>query len=317
MKLPTYYSESEISPEGVPRYLVATPYWGALDQEHQDCVLALRRQYPALQKQCYRVNGCAYIDIGRATAAQAALDGGFDGLFFIDHDILFNPADVVGLMRQAVEQQTVCFALYSMRASGKRMIGCFAEGTKEADCFADGKLYPGRDGGLGFAAIPRAVLERVGRDMIEVETGFSKVKPMFALRSGTPDWTELYDAMVKRGLLPPEMKGIGSTREAVREIVKEQSGGWYSGEDISFFSRVRSAGFLPLVDTRPRIVHKGSYRYMLEDVQVVVPRAESLTLKLVELDDPDDPQHLLAAAAAQFEGAVGPLTVKHPQQAAE
>lgn len=298
----SHYSESDIASEGVPRYLVATPYWGALDSDHLDCVLALRRMYPQIAKQGYRVTGCAYVDIARATAAAAALESGYDGLFFIDHDIIFDPRDVVGLMRQAEREQTVCYGLYSMRSSGKRMIGAFEAGTPSAECFKGGGLYPGQDGGLGFAAIPRAVLEAVGRDMHVVETGFSKVKPLFALRAATPDWPELYEALLDAGLISFASGPFGP-REQFSEIVKKLGAGWYAGEDISFFHRVRRAGFKPLVDTRPRLAHKGAYRYGLEDVQVVVPRAERLTLHLLEIDDQNDPQlrQKVYAAAAQFE----------------
>lgn len=288
---------------------MATPYWGAMDVEHLDCVLALRKLYPQIAQQGYRITGCAYIDIARATAAAKALEAGYSGLFFIDHDIIFDPRDVIGLMRAAERTQTVCYGLYSMRASGKRMIGAFEKGTKRADCFAGGGLYPGQDGGLGFAAIPRAVLEAVGRDMLELETGFSKVKPLFALRAGFPDWPELFEALARKGL-------IGGTewhRNEVRESIRELAAGWYAGEDISFFHRVRRAGFQPLVDTRPRLAHKGSYKYGLEDVQVCVPRGESLTLHLVEIEDPNDPaeQQKLFAAASQFEGLSGPeITTK-------
>ena len=300
----SHYPEADLSPEGLPRYLVATPYWGALDAEHFDCVLAMRKMFPQLSRQGYQVRGCAYIDIARATAAAAALKNGYEGLFFIDHDIIFDPRDVVGLMREAERHQTVCYGLYGMRSSGKRMIGAFAEGVTRAECFADGGLYPGQDGGLGFAAIPRVVLEAVGRDMLELQTGFSKVKPLFALRAGFPDWPELFDALAKKGLIG----GTDWHRAQVLEAITELAAGWYAGEDISFFHRVRRAGFVPLVDTRPRLGHKGSYKYGLEDVQICVPRAESLTLNLVALDgDPDDPveQQKLYAAASQFEGLPG------------
>ena len=187
-------------------------------------------------------------------------------------------------MRQAERLETVAYALYSMRKTGERMIGAFADGTKEVQFFESGGLYPGKDGGLGFCAIPRRVLEAVGRDMQLLETGFSKVKPLFALKSACCDWPQLYEELIKRGLMSPDMKGGGNTRDAFKAIIEEQSGGWYSGEDIAFFQRVRAAGFSTWVDTRIRIAHKGAYKYMLEDVQVAVPRAENLHVKLIEID---------------------------------
>ena len=311
------YSEAEISGDGVPRYLVATPYYGAADMQHLNCYASLRQLYPELQGCGYRVMGCAYIDIARAVAAQQALEKGFAGLFFIDHDIIFDPREVVGMIRAAEQHQTAVYGLYGMRASGKRMIGALDDSLAEVTCFVGGGLYPGKDGGLGFAAIPRAVLEAVGREMPLLETGFAKVKPLFALRAGVPDCGELWEKLVNRGMFEP---GDQRSRALLFEAAREMSGDWYSGEDISFWHRVRRAGFKVLCDTRPRLGHKGSYVYGLEDVQIVVPRAESLKIELVHITDPDDPaqqQKLHAAAARQFEGLEGlaPRVVPKPQAA--
>lgn len=299
------YSEAEISGDGVPRYLVATPYYGAADLDHLDCVAAIPKLYPELVGCGYRVKGCAYIDIARAVAAQQVVDDpSFAGLFFIDHDIIFDPREVVGMIRAAHERQTAVYGLYSMRASGKRMIGALDPSLAEVTCFQGGNLYPGWDGGLGFAAIPRAVLEAVGKDMPLLETGFRKVKPLFALRAGVPDWPELWEKLVERGAFAAQDK---RSRRLLEAAAREMSGDWYSGEDISFWHRVRRAGYQVLCDTRPRLAHKGTYRYGLEDVQVVVPRVATLDLTLVHITDPHDPadQAKLDAAAASIEGVDG------------
>lgn len=300
------YSDEQISPIGVPRYLIATPYWGAIDADHLDCVFSLLQLYPELgqRQQRYRVRGCAYIDIARATAAQFAIDGGYAGLFFIDHDVVFDPRDVIAMMREAERERTIVYGAYSMRRGGDRMVGTFSEAVKRATFFRGGGLYPGKDGGLGFAAIPRHVLEAVGKDMPLLRTGFSKAKPLFALKSGFPDWPELYDRLISAGVLD-------LPRDEFAALVTELAGGWYAGEDISFFARAARAGFAPLLDTRPKLGHVGSYRYGLEDVQIVVPRGESLEVQIVHCSDPDAPvaQQLLAAGAppARVDGAAGPL----------
>jgi hypothetical protein len=330
------YFEADICPEGVPRYLVSTLYYGGQDLEHLDCYRRLRDWYPELQGCGFRVAGCAYIDIGRATAAQQAIEGGFDGIFFIDHDIIFDPREVVGMMRAAESVQAPVIGLYGMRASGKRMIGAFHESVvRDAEqqhgrpvlCFQEGGLYRGKDGGLGFAAIPRKVLETVGRDMAMLDTGFSKVKALFALRSAMPDWPELFEALMAAGMLSgldeqQQPITLEKFRERFGSIVEQLGHGWYAGEDMSFWRRVERAGIPIYVDTRPRLGHKGTYRYGLEDVQIVVPRAETLKLHLVEIDDPHDveQQNKLYAAAAQFEGRDGkplPGPVLHKTQAAE
>ncbi len=299
------YSDDQVSPVGTPNFLVATPYWGAIDAEHLDSVMALRRLYPDTIARHFQVRGCAYIDIARATAAQAALDGGYDGLFFVDHDVIFDPRELIGMMRAAEFAQTVVYGLYSMRRSGDRMIGAFHPDVKHASCFAGGGLYPGFDGGLGFAAIPRVVLEAVGAHMLPLKTGERRdgkaceVKPLFALRSAMQDWPELFERLATEGLLT--LDGEIGREEFARVIASMHAGGWYAGEDISFFSRVRRAGFAPLVDTRPRLAHHGAYRYGLEDVQLVVPRGETLELDLVRVESLDNPHDraLLDASAAR------------------
>ncbi len=254
----------------LPNYLVCTPYWGAIDVDHLDSVLALRKLYPKLSH--HRITGCAYIDIARATLCREVETGGFDGVFFIDHDITFWPPDVPMVIETAEREGCCVSGIYSMRSTGDRMIGCFDVSVKEATCFEGGGLYPAPYSGLGFTAIPRKVLEDVGRDLPLVKTGFSECRPMFALRVGD---------------------------------------GWYSGEDISFFHRVKQAGHRLLVDTRPRLFHKGPYLYGLEDVQIAVPRARSLHLQLVPLDEGKAKPPMVAASAEQFEGA-GPGVARQP-----
>ncbi len=300
------FSVEDVSPVGVPRYLVATPYWGALDVEHLDCVLAFRALYPEPIVRKYRITGCAYIDIARATAAAAAIDGGFDGLFFIDHDIIFDPRDAVALMRQAHRLQTVVYSLYSMRSVGRRMIGEFDPAVESATFFRNGGLYPGRYGGCGFCAIPRQVLLDVGRDMAELTTGFGKVKPLFALRSGVPDWPELFEGLLHAGLLNEQHNSVDELRAAMGKVCATQAEGWYAGEDISFFHRVVRAGYEPTIDTRPRIWHKGTYKYGLEDVQVVVPRGDQMDVTFNRTDEVDPIQAHVGACAEQFEGVKGP-----------
>lgn len=253
----------------LPNYLVCTPYWGNMDLDHLDSMLALRRLYPGLQ--CHRVSGCAYIDIARATLCRVVETGGYAGIMFIDHDIVFWPPDVPALIETAEAEQCVVSGVYCMRASGDRMIGCFDASVKQVIYGEGGGLYPAPYSGLGFTAIPRKVLEDVGRDLEVVKTGFSEVRPMFALRVGD---------------------------------------GWYSGEDISFFHRVKQAGHRLLVDTRPRLFHKGSYLYGIENVQIVVPRARTLKIDLVPLgrDEGGNGETtgrppLVAADAFRFEDA--------------
>jgi hypothetical protein len=331
----TYFPDDLIAREGVPPYLVATPYYGGGDLDHLKCIERLRGEYPSVvepwrpdghipaRSRLYQIIGCAYIDVARATAAAHCLERGFAGLLFIDHDIVFDPQDAVALMRQAERERAIVFAMYSMRKPGGKPIGCFSPEVTEVKFFEGGGLYPAIYGGFGLCAIPRFALEAVGRELLELETGFSKVKALFGLRSGVPDWPELFDAFWKRSerLLRLDARSLADStdrsyfRALFAESVAEISKGEYGGEDTSFFHRARRAGIRVLADTRPRIFHKGSYLYGIEDIGVRVPRGRTLE---VTFEDFENGQHpIFAADGEKFEGCEA-MAVKiepHPVEA--
>jgi hypothetical protein len=243
--------------------------------------------------------------MARAALARIVEVHGHQGLMFIDHDILFDPDDVVELCVTAEREQCVVSGIYCMRATGDRIIGCFDASVDKAVCFEGGGLYPGPWSGLGFTAIPRKVLEDVGRDLPRLKTGFFEdVLPMFELRS-------LGDMTLMRKALVQQIERItnygamtaGARRELLATLEEHcpADHGWYSGEDISFFHRVKRAGHRLLIDTRPRLGHKGSYVYGLEDAQIAVPRARTLELTLVRKEDAP----LVPATAEGFYGKVG------------
>src|SRR5262245_342448 len=254
---------TEMDPIAVdlPDYAICTPYWGAVDIEHDDCKRWLRGALPTLKH--YRVTACAYIDLARAALVRMVEMNGHRGLVFIDHDILFQPGDVAALIRSAEANQAVVSGAYCMRKSGDKIIAGFHEMYRRATFFEGGDLYAGAWSGLGFTAIPWAVIERVVKhfDMPRLHTPIPDIDgvwPLFAL---------------------------------------DVSGTWYNGEDISFVQRLKAAGESLLIDTRARLVHKGSYSYGIEDAQVIVPRAKTLYVDL----KPKQPAPK-AAAGEQFEG---------------
>lgn len=311
----THYPESSISPEGVPGYLICTPYYGAADFDHLSGYQRLMREYPALVRpfvpkgatestakgQIYRITGCPYIDVARGAAAAVALRGGFEGLFFIDHDIIFDPQDVVAMMREAHREQAIVYQLYSMRTSGKRAIGAPDPSVKKATFHKGGGLYPGLYGGFGFTAIPRFALEAIGESMLELDAGWAKLQGIFSLRSGFPDWRELKEALSCEGALADHLRAHESD-EIWKRVIRKLSGNDYAGEDISFFHRAKRLGLKTLLDTRPVIAHKGTYRYGLEDVQLCVPRFESLEIDFTEITEAGQRQRVQAIAPESFEG---------------
>lgn len=257
----------------LPNYAICTPYWGAKDIEADDCKEWLKRAVPTLKH--YRVTGCAYIDMARAALVRMVEIGKHQGLVFIDHDILFQPQDVVNLILAAEERQAVVSGVYCMRKSGDKVIGGFAEHLQSVTCFEGGGLYEGAWSGLGFTAIPWSVIEAVCRYLPRLRTPL-ELPPGWESESGFID--QVWPA-----------------------FALDASEDWYNGEDISFLKRVRAAGKELFLDTRARLWHKGSYRYGLEDANVIVPRASSLVLELKhERPEPT------AADAQKFEGLETP-----------
>lgn len=259
---------------GLADYAVATPYFGGLDVDHNDCKLWLQRDLPELKH--YRIVGCPYIDMARAALVRLAELKGHKGIVFIDHDILFQPVDVLRLIKAAEEKQAIVSGVYCMRKSGDRLIAGFAADVPRATFFKGGGLYPGAWSGLGFTAIPWSAIEKI------------------VSHHGT-----------KRCRLPMSMVGVS---EEARENMKDAdlvwplfaldtSGEHYQGEDISFIQRARAAGVPLYLDTRPALFHKGSYRFGVEDAACVVPRGETLEVEFTRELPP-----LVAVGAERFEG---------------
>jgi hypothetical protein len=267
-----------------------------------DCISALQRRYGF---RGYRLDGCAYIDIARAALCRMVEVNDHAGALFIDHDILFNPDDAYELCVAAERTGCVVSGIYCMRATGDRIIGIFDASVSDVTCFEGGGLYPAPWSGLGFTAIPRKVLDDVARPLPRLKSGFIEdVAPMFALRSLADAWPLARE--IERILAQADERGLTGYEREILELVRREAPPdheWYSGEDISFFHRVAEAGHKLLVDTRPRLWHKGSYRYGLEDRQVAVPRARTLHLKIRH----EGPTPLVPADSENFDGFINPV----------
>lgn len=220
-------------------WAVCIPYYGGYDASHYAGVKGLHKLG---MQHIIELHGCPYIDVARSVLVESAIGiNGLDGVMFIDHDIVFEAADVLRLIEIAENAQAVVGVPYSMRTPGKTMVGGFAPSVKEAWCYEKGGLYPAAYLGMGFTAIPKAVFDRIGRDLPDLDAGGfmpgRSIKPYFAL---------------------------------------DTSGGYYSGEDISFCKRALDRNIGLHLWTVPRIFHKGSYQFGLEDAGMQVPRFKHL-----------------------------------------
>lgn len=238
-------------------YAVCVPTFGGLDLEQQAALWELEKAGVTILE----LRDCPHVDLARGALVKKALELGSDGVFFIDHDILFVPKDLLDLCTRAEELQDVVAGIYCMRKSAHSLIGApIADDDSKVTFFDGGGLYPALYVGMGFCAIPKAVFLALDEKLPELDSYFGMIRPYFALDTNT---------------------------------------GFYAGEDVSFCSRVQGlavratprtsgpsnldwaierrqgramTGHRVVIDTRPRIFHMGKYHYGIEDHSVIVPR---------------------------------------------
>ena len=252
--------DTRVTSEPGSQFALCVPSFGALDLDQQASLYALER----VGMTVFGLHDCPWIDMARSWLTERALAEG-KGVFFLDHDIQFHPNDVLRLCEQALEKNSVVAAAYCMRRSGKNIIGSFDVPPGRTKFFVGGSTLPAYYSGLGFAAIPRSVLEEI---------------PLGTL-----------DCMALR-------LGVGWGERVRPWYALDCSTGFYAGEDVSFCNRVHDLrvklkkpeeGYDPewelnhsgrparvFIDTRVRIMHRGQYDYGIEDAGIVVPRIESL-----------------------------------------
>lgn len=252
--------ESAITDEPGSRFALCVPSFGALDLDQMAAVYALEK----VGMTVLGLHDCPWIDQARSWLTERALGLG-KGVFFLDHDIVFEPNDVLRLCQQALERQAVVAAAYCMRKSGGNIIGSFDVPPGPMQFFDRGGTFPAFYSGLGFAAIPREVLEGIALPLLSSAALSSavgwggRIRPWYALDCST---------------------------------------GFYAGEDVSFCNRVHDLAVRlrgadgeglewelahsgrparVFIDSRVRIFHRGSYDYGIEDAGIVVPRISDLS----------------------------------------
>ena len=297
-------SETATPAPRVPQkgYLVAVLYYGAVDREHDKCVRALNGH--PLVANTMELTGCPYIDIGRGIAATAVLDSDqYGGILFIDHDMVFDPAEAIATIQSAIDADATVGAAYSMRKSGA-IIGAI-DGSKLPEgrniCFFDGgEVLPANYLGMGMTAIPRSVLVRLVEasqqkharqlDLVAQLRHILRHVTAAVAPDGEPlDASKALDLFEQ--LVPelrdedlPRLKTGISDAIVVPFFSLLQRQGYYYGEDVSFCARSHFAGLGVFVDTRRRVYHKGSYCYGIEDVGIEVPYCHRL--EVVNKNDP-------------------------------
>jgi len=249
-----------VTDEPGSRFALCVPSFGALDLDQQQSIYALEK----VGMTVIGLHDCPWIDMARSWLTERALSIG-KGVFFLDHDIIFHANDVLRLCEQALERDGVVAAPYCMRRSGKNIIGSFDVPPGPMKFFEGGDTHPAFYAGLGFAAVPRNVLEAIPGEKLD------------CLALG---------------------RGLGWGEKIRSWYGLDCSTGFYAGEDVSFCNRVHDLrikmmaadpGYDPqwemthsgrparvFLDSRVRIFHRGSYDYGIEDAGIVVPRIQQL-----------------------------------------
>lgn len=213
------------------RICICVPYFGGKDWEHDELIDQARASGYLVEV----LHNYPYIDQARCLLAERALKLGVDVVFFIDHDMIFDIDDIERMAEEAFLRNAVVSGLYLTRRVKGTAVVKLDPVPEKIWCFKAGSLYPCSLLPGGFTAIPRKILEGI----------------------------------------PVKSAMLGDAKTHVRlwffnDVFwfKDESGnerGVWIGEDAAFSRRAREAGFELFVDTRPRILHKGSHKFALED----------------------------------------------------
>ncbi len=232
------------------KFVLAVAEYGAPVRLHQEAVQELRALAGPDMVQVV-TRGVPYICMARSALVAAAetrlAELGAEHIFWLDHDIVFDPKDVIRTLEACDKDHPIVGGLYAMRQAGGKLIGTIHPDHQQIECFKNGRLYradPKHGIGMGFTAVRY----------------------------------EVYAELKKHLPLCPE-GATGQNLLLSPYYALETSEEGYFGEDYSFCRLARRHGFETWVDTRPRLLHTtGDYMYGLEDTACIVPRYDSLTL---------------------------------------
>jgi hypothetical protein len=220
--------------------VVLVPVGGAIDP---GCEAGLR----VLEQRGYqvrRVRGFSQIDVGRNQLATDALRDGFQELFWIDSDVVFDPNDV-----ELLRSHRLPFSCGIYAKKSRREFACsFLPDTQKVTFGALGGLTEILYAGFGFVHTHRSLFETVQR------------------QCQLPECNAHFGSVMHPYFMPfPLRQGTGH---------------WYLGEDYAFCERVRQCGFKIMLDTRIRLWHVGNYPFGWEDAGADKERFGTYTFNL-------------------------------------
>lgn len=205
--------------------VILVPVGGSIDA---GCEAGLR----VLEQRGYtvrRVRGFSQIDVGRNQMATDALQEGFQEVFWIDSDVVFDPNDVDRLRNQGLPFSCGIYAKKS-----RREFACsFLPGTQQITFGAAGGVIEILYAGFGFVHTHRSLYETIRE------------------KCRLPECNAQFGSIMHPYFMP--------------FAVPQGNGYWYLGEDYAFCERARQCGFKIMLDTRIRLWHVGSYSFGWED----------------------------------------------------
>ena len=231
--------------------VILVPAGGAIDVGCEEGLHELeRRGHPV-----WRVRGYSAVDAARCQMATDALATGFEELFWIDSDIVFNPDDVEKLRRH--DLPFVC-AIYPKKGP-RQFAANYLPGTSNLLFGSAGGLTEILYSGFGFNYTHRSVYEDIQQKLNLPVCNQRFPKPL------VPYFMPfVYDDSLEQGS-GPDCRNGPEGAEHKRDQTPFPNGPWYLNEDYAFCERARQCGYKIMVDTSVRLWHVGSYRYSWED----------------------------------------------------
>lgn len=183
----------------------------------------------------------ACVSRARTILANVALGRSEEVTLWIDDDMLFDAADALKLVEACTEERPIVGAAYATKERHGAIVVDWLPDTNQVKFFADGGLYRVGAVGFGLTAVHRSVLEKMAESMPRTTISGKSLVPFFS---------------------------------------DGRRGSEYVGEDFGFCRDASELGCSTWLDTRPRVMHVGSYEYGIEDTLAAVERVPSLTLEL-------------------------------------
>lgn len=186
----------------------------------------------------------ALISRSRSRAASKFLAGPADVLFMLDHDVAFQPGNLIETALRAHKQQAVVGGFYSNRAYRQGHASRFFA-KKTVAVPGEDRLLEAEYVATGFLAVPRAVVDNVHTRLL------NHPDPDLCVRECAET--------LQGGVFRDSFRCISIPSELVPGKYE------YLSEDWAFCYRARKVGAQCFLWTKPILTHFGRHGFTVED----------------------------------------------------